>query len=119
MENVARGLRGPYAGLSQDRASPGYSMTEPPPKLSPRSFAVLEMIAAGSTYEQILSAYPDFTYLDIFRAAEEALELGLRVVGPKQTAYTVAEKRDRYPRAYEKWTDDDDGQLRQLVHAGS
>jgi DNA-binding CsgD family transcriptional regulator len=94
-------------------------MTESQSKLSARSMAVLEMIAAGSTYEQILAAYPDLTYLDIFRAAEEAMGLALGGPGPCRPAYTLAEKRERHPRAYEKWTDAEDGQLRELVQSGA
>ncbi len=84
--------------------------------LSSRSSVVLEMIAAGSTYEQILAAYPDLTYLDIFHAAEQALALSSGAHG--QPAYNIAEKRERYPRAYEKWTDEEDGTLRELVRSG-
>ena len=46
--------------------------------LSAAAISVLEMIAAGSTYEKILAAYPDLTYLDIFHAAEAALDLAAR-----------------------------------------
>ena len=44
-------------------------------QLGARSVAVLEMIAAGSSYEQILVGISDLTYLDIFRAASEALDM--------------------------------------------
>ena len=75
------------------------------------------MIAAGSTYEQILAAYPDLTYLDIFRAAEEAL--ALHVPGRQRPSHTVADKRVRYPRAYEKWAAAEDAQLRELARSGA
>ena len=42
-------------------------MAESKPRLNATSLAVLKMIATGKTYEQILAAYPDITYLDIFR----------------------------------------------------
>ncbi len=71
------------------------------------------MIAAGSTYEQILSAYPDLTYLDIFRAAEEALNASVQ--NPPTPAYQVIDIRKSYPRAYEKWTESDDRQLRSFI----
>lgn len=92
-------------------------MTDSQPKLSGKSLAILEMIAAGSSYQQILAAYPDLTYLDIFRAAEEALEIGSCV--NRQLAYTVAQKRERYPRAYEKWAKDEEITLRKLVQSGA
>ncbi len=94
-------------------------MSDTPTHLSPTTIAVLEMIAAGRTYEQILSAYPDLTYLDIFRAADEALNLAVREPAIQRPAHTLAEKRDRHPRAYEKWTDAEDAQLRSLVQAGN
>jgi len=88
-------------------------------QLSQTAIAVLEMIAAGCTYEQILSAYPDLSYLHIFRAAQEALNLAASSSGTPRPAYTIAEKRARYPRAYEQWTDSEDARLRALVHAGN
>ena len=94
-------------------------MAESQLKLSARSISVLEMIAAGSTYEQILAAYPDLTYLEIFRAAEESLGLALAESGARHPAYSVAEKRERYPRTYEKWTDAEDVELRQLIASGA
>lgn len=41
--------------------------------LSPRARGILEKIAAGKSYEQILAADPGLSYLDIFAAAREAL----------------------------------------------
>src|SRR5438128_2032993 len=92
-------------------------MSEQTPKLTARSLAVLEMIAAGSSYEQILTAYPDLTYLDIFHAAEEALAMAVSAQRPP--SYSMAEKRARYPRAYERWTDEEDGTLQTLVRSGA
>lgn len=91
------------------------------PRLSSRSIAVLEMIAAGRSYEQILSAYPDLSYLDIFHAAEQALSLAIDapiLPASSKKTYTLAEKRERYPRAYLAWTDAEDDTLRRLVHSG-
>ena len=88
-------------------------------KLSDRSVAVLEMIAAGNTYEQILAAYPDLTYLDIFRAAEEALELVVRLPGDDgRKVVTLAERRERYPRHGEPWGEGEDRQLESMVRSG-
>jgi hypothetical protein len=91
-------------------------MSKPHPKLSASSIAVLEMIAAGSSYRQILTAYPELTYLDIFHAAKESLLL----LDPTRhrSAYTLAQKRQRYPRAYEKWNEEEDGKLREFVNSG-
>jgi hypothetical protein len=84
--------------------------------LSAKSVGVLEMIAAGSTYEQILAAYPDLTYLDIFRAAEEALDASARMEAIP--AYQLTDIRKSYPRAYEKWTESEERRLRELISNG-
>ena len=84
------------------------------PNLSRRSIAVLEMIAGGSSYEQILSAMPDITYLDIFHAAEEALNaLATRTTPPPPRA--MDEIRRKYPRAYEKWLPSEEQYLRAMI----
>ncbi|HWB53638.1 MAG TPA: hypothetical protein VG722_05575 [Tepidisphaeraceae bacterium] len=93
--------------------------TKPSPQLNSRAVAVLEMIAAGNTYEQILAAYPDLRYLDIFEVARDVLDLLASSHPKRKSSYTLAEKRQRYSRAYEKWTDKEDGQLRQLLRSGT
>ena len=45
--------------------------------LSEKSRAILQAIAKGHTYEQILVQDLAWTYHDIFQAAAEALEVGL------------------------------------------
>jgi len=87
--------------------------------LSDRATAVLEMIAAGSTYEQILSAYPHLTYLDIFDAAREALDLSVSETIPEKPAYRISDIRSKHARAYERWSEADDNLLRQSVGDGS
>ena len=91
-------------------------MTKERKKLSSKSVAVLKLIAEGRTYEQVLALYPELTYLDIFNAAREALE----VTGEIPSAYEerLAKIRKVYPRAYEKWTDEEDAKLTQLVRSG-
>lgn len=85
--------------------------------LSAQSRAVLEQIAEGRTYEQILSRYPDLTYLDVFAAAREALTLA----GEEREDYAarLSQIKQRHPRAYERWTDDEDAQLRREVQRGA
>jgi hypothetical protein len=91
-------------------------MIEPRPQLSAKAIAVLEMIAAGSSYEQILAAYPDLTYLDIFHAASEALD----VMSPPRAIPSgpFADIRKTSPRAYEKWTANEERQLRGFIDSG-
>jgi DNA-binding NarL/FixJ family response regulator len=84
--------------------------------LSARATAVLRLISQGRTYEQILSLHPEMTYLDIFSAAQEALEAtaptgGTRVEG----GYEVREPR---PHPSEPWSAAEDAELAQLLAGG-
>lgn len=78
--------------------------------LSTKAVIVLQMIADGRSYEQILSANPGFGYLDIFRAAAEALH------GTGASAKIHA--RERHARAYEKWTPEEEARLDRMVREG-
>ena len=81
-------------------------------ELSEKSRAILEAIAKGHTYEQILVQDLAWTYHDIFRAAAEALETAHGKNAGK--TYSVDEIQREHPRAYEKWDAVQDEQLRQL-----
>lgn len=83
--------------------------------VSERTCDVLQAIAEGCSYEQILQRHPSLTYVDIFRAASEALDV---LQGVERPAYSVADIRQRHPRAYEKWTPEEEIQLRQLISQG-
>jgi hypothetical protein len=85
-------------------------------QISAKSIAVLEMIAAGSVYDQILAAYPDLTYLDIFRAAREALDAHAHK--ERSPTHQIAEIRKSYPRAYEKWSEAEERDLHQFIRNG-
>ena len=91
-------------------------MTKEPKKLSSESATVLKLIAEGRTYEQILALHPDLTYLDIFDAAREALEITEKE--PSAHEERLATIRQAHPRAYEKWTDEEDARLARLVQSG-
>ena len=84
--------------------------------LSEKSRAILQAIAKGHTYEQILVQDLAWTYHDIFQAATEALE------APQVTndgkSYDIEEIRHVHPRAYEKWSTEEDGQLSELFRGG-
>ncbi len=77
---------------------------------------MLRLISQGRTYEQILSIHPEMTYLDIFRAAQEALE----ATEPAPGGYgdRLAMLREERPRAYEKWSPSEDAELARLVAMG-
>lgn len=87
---------------------------KPSPKdrrLSAKAVAVLEMIAAGRTYEQILAHYPDLTYRDIFDAAAEAL-------GPTPRESAMHRAKARHARAYEPWSPEEEADLRRMLGEG-
>lgn len=86
-------------------------------RLSSKSETVLELIALGHTYDQILTLYPKLTYLDIFNAAQEALQ----VAGQVASSYAdrIAEVHKAYPRAYEPWSAEEEERLIQLVRSGN
>ena len=83
--------------------------------LNKKSSAILAMIARGYRYEQILDSDPELTYVDIFDAAREALELLGRNGG---SASAHVDVRAKHPRAYQKWASDEDARLAQLVQSG-
>jgi DNA-binding NarL/FixJ family response regulator len=84
--------------------------------LSEKSRAILQAIAKGHTYEQILVQDLAWTYHDIFQAAAEALEGQRTTDGGK--SYDVEEIRHDHPRAYEKWSAEEDKQLSELFRSG-
>ena len=96
----------------------GKAMPDRDSRLSDQATAILEMIAAGSSYEQILSAYPPLTYICIFDAAREALDLSVVDSAAPQGAYRIADIRTKHARAYERWTDTDDDHLRRYIGDG-
>jgi hypothetical protein len=84
--------------------------------LSEKSRAILQAIAKGHTYEQILVQDLAWTYHDIFQAAAEALE-GSQVTNEGKS-YDVEGIRHEHPRAYEKWSVEEDGQLSEFYRRG-
>jgi DNA-binding CsgD family transcriptional regulator len=96
--------------------------------LSEKSRAILEMIAKGHSYEQILVQELAWRYQDIFDAAAEALAFSggappkesarSRPVSADGKAYHLDDIRQAHPHAYEKWTPAEDERLRQLSREG-
>ncbi|EDM71448.1 hypothetical protein RAZWK3B_14544 [Roseobacter sp. AzwK-3b] len=85
-------------------------------KLSPRSRTVLEAIASGLSYAQIIERNPSVTYPDIFAAAKEALDLEDSV--PSKAANHIDAARSQYPNAYQPWSSEDDVELVKKVRNG-
>lgn len=92
-------------------------MTKEHSKLSAKSVTVLNMIANGHTYQQILDQHPDLTYPDIFRAAQEALDATETI--PSGYHQRLARIQETCPRAYQKWTEEEDDTLVQSIRSGA
>ena len=101
---------------------------EEPPRLREKSIKVLNLIAAGHSYSQILEGYPELNYHDIFFAAEEAVWLDERigklaqgsVMTQARPTGTIAMEmaKQKHPRAYLPWTEREDAELVTLHGAG-
>ena len=89
-----------------------------PRELDDNSRTILEAIAEGRSYDQILSAGLAATYHDIFRAAADALDIAERVKIGKTYEQRMAEIRQSHPRAYEKWSPEEDAKLTSLFRSG-
>ena len=85
--------------------------------LSHSARVVLEGIASGLSYAQIIERNPSITYPDIFAAAKEALAL-LDIV-PSKTANHIDAARSLYPNAYQPWSSSDDAALVRKVRNGA
>jgi hypothetical protein len=79
--------------------------------LSERSRTILEAIAKGHSFEQILVQDLAWTYHDIFQAAAEALELAEAAGSRKSYEERLAEIKDVHPKAYQPWTNEEDTRL--------
>ncbi|MCY3977390.1 MAG: hypothetical protein OXG23_04760 [Chloroflexi bacterium] len=85
--------------------------------LSEKSRRILELISAGHSYEQILSLHSDYTYKDIFAAAEEALGCeSSETLSPKDRLDLT---KQEHPKAYEPWTDRQEEILKQMYKGGA
>jgi hypothetical protein len=85
-------------------------------RLSEKSVTVLTLLAEGYGHSQILDRQPEITYLDICNAAKEALSLGESASKRGERLETLRRER---PRAYEKWTDGEEAELRAMFAANA
>lgn len=74
------------------------------------------MIADGHSYSQIVDSHVDISYRDIFDAAEEALRLNDPPSGYEARMVIIKQK---YPRAYERWTENEDTHLAAMYAQGT
>ena len=84
--------------------------------LSEKSAKVLRLIAEGHSYSQIVDGHTEINYRDIFGAAEEALGLSET---PSEYEERIAAIKRKHPRAYERWTQDEDARLAAMYSEGT
>ena len=100
------------------------------PRLSQESVRVLNLIAEGHSYAQIVDKDPTLTYVDIFVAAQEAVWLDERIatwatdsesstckVGPKEKS-TMDRTKEQYLRAYVPWLESEEAELCSMLADG-
>src|SRR5436309_689717 len=85
-------------------------------RLSRKSVKVLRLIADGHSYSQIVDSHADISYRDIFDAAEEALRLS---DPPSDYEERMAIIKQKHPRAYERWTPNEDTDLTAMYAQGT
>ncbi len=85
--------------------------------MSDSTRTVLTLLAAGKTCHDILSSNHGLTDADIQRAALLALDA---LASPRIETRNerIQRLREKHPRAYEPWTDEEDGRLVQLWDEG-
>lgn len=74
--------------------------------LSTEQRRILELPAAGHSFDQILASSPGVSYLDIFESVQAALD------ALDEPAYSVEEVRKRFPNAYRPWDEHEEAELR-------
>jgi len=81
--------------------------------LDPQDVAILWLLSEGRSETEILEAHPEIERADIARAARRALEVAVQA-----PAFSVTEIRKQHPRAYEKWSEDEERRLLALYKSG-
>jgi hypothetical protein len=88
-------------------------------EISTTSRKILEAIAGGKSYDQILSSQLATSYLDIFYAAAEALDVIDESATQESYVERMSKIRQFYPRAYENWLPEEDDKLSCLFRGGT
>lgn len=83
--------------------------------LSKRSTDALKLLAAGYAHDEIMLINPAITRSDISLAAEEALALHAAALDREERAERIVRT---YPRAFEKWSTEEEERAAQLYNAG-
>jgi len=86
-----------------------------PSNLSPRSICILNLIAQGHSMEQISKTHPQYGPEDVALAASEALVLNRNTLSREERMKKI---QQRYARAYEKWTEEEERFIVDLYNEG-
>ena len=86
--------------------------------LSEKSRLILEAIAKGQSYDQILAANPNCAYTDIFAAASDALALLASATEGTTYEERMQAIQEKHPRAYSPWEPAEDESLKRLFASG-
>ena len=89
-----------------------------PVTLSERSRTILQAIADGRSYDQILASGVATSYPEVFQAATEALAVVAAPLGSTAHAERMQKIREKHPRAYEKWSPEEGVDLAELFRTG-
>ncbi len=84
-------------------------------KLSGRTMVILQKMSRGESDQQILKAHPEFDRTDIALAAREALILNSAAQTREER---LAKIQQRYPRAYEKWSKEEEQRVGAMYRSG-
>ncbi len=84
-------------------------------KLSEKSLLILAMLSDGSSEETIMEADASICREDIANAAKEALLLNRAAQSRDDRSEKI---RRYYPRAFEKWSPDEEKRVIELYNAG-
>lgn len=84
-------------------------------KLSETSADILRMLSSGLTNEEMLALNPSLSESDIALAAKEALRLNFVAQTHQERLSKIVQ---RYPRAYDKWSPDEEQRVAELYKEG-
>lgn len=83
-----------------------------------KAATIVKMIEEGCDYIQLIATDPDISGKDLFDAVMLAVLMKTDGAQPGAYAQHLAAIRAEWPRAYEKWTRDEDEQLRSMHASG-
>lgn len=88
------------------------------PELSKQSRLILESLAGGRSYDQILSEELAINYYEIFQAIAEVLVIAKQASRGATNHHRIQKIKKSRPRAYEKWTPEEEETLNDLFRSG-